>query len=56
MLSEEVFWHNAVFHGWNIDKNDPAWTGDPVDAGSLYLFFCGILQAIQIRPFQAGRE
>lgn len=41
----------------NMSKeNDPAWTGEPVDARSLYLVLVRDFQAIQIRPFGGGRE
>ena len=32
-------------------KNDPAWTGDPVDARSLYLFFAGFYRLFKFVLF-----
>ena len=34
-------------------KNDPAWTGDPVDARSLYLFFAGFYRLFKFVLFRS---
>ena len=47
---------SVLFRSIWVKKNDPASTGEPVDARSLYLVLVRDFQAIQIRPFRVRRE
>ena len=47
---------SVLFRSIWVKKNDPASTGEPVDARSLYLVLVRDFQAIQICPFRVRRE
>ena len=43
---------SVLFRSIWVKKNDPAWTGDPVDARSLYLFFAGFYRLFKFVLFR----